>query len=253
MKAESILTYYSFGTCVRCVEDVSDGYPIHNIEERRFALANLKRVLEYVDTLDLKVSARAAFKLRKIESELDAKEKDALLNAETPKRLSDEVTSFRSTLEAELSGLEAYVIGPKRIDVRRLMDDVPSLFAPGVFTQLDDVAKVDLSEAGKCIAFERSTAAAFHLLRGTESVLRNLYIRNAKRNRVSLMWGPMVQDLKNRKALKADESLINNLDDIRLHFRNPTQHPEKTYDIEEAQDLWGRCVDAINRMAKYLK
>jgi hypothetical protein len=63
----------------------------------------------------------------------------------------------------------------------------------------------------------------------------------------------MVQHLKNRRALRGDESLINNLDDIRLHFRNPTQHPEKVYDIEEVQDLWGRCVDAINRMAKHLK
>jgi hypothetical protein len=53
--------------------------------------------------------------------------------------------------------------------------------------------------------------------------------------------------------LKGDETLLNNLDDVRMHFRNPTQHPEKTYDIEEAQDLWGRCVDATNRMSKYLK
>jgi hypothetical protein len=42
--------------------------------------------------------------------------------------------------------------------------------------------------------------------------------------------------------------LLNNLDNIREHYRNPTQHPDKVYDINEVQDLFGLCIDAINRM-----
>ena len=66
------------------------------------------------------------------------------------------------------------------------------------------------------------------------------------------MWGPMLQDLKDRKKTKSKTTLINNMDDIRLSFRNPTQHPDKIYDIEEVQDLWGRCIEAVNRMIKDL-
>jgi hypothetical protein len=33
-------------------------------------------------------------------------------------------------------------------------------------------------------------------------------------------------------------ALLDNLDGLRRNFRNPTQHPEKVYDIHEAQDLF---------------
>jgi len=42
------------------------------------------------------------------------------------------------------------------------------------------------------------------------------------------------------------------LDNIRRSFRNPTQHPDKIYDIQEVQDLFGLCIDAINRMITLL-
>ena len=38
------------------------------------------------------------------------------------------------------------------------------------------------------------------------------------------------------------------LDHIRSNFRNPTDHPEKIYDIEEVQDLLNVRCDAISRM-----
>ena len=51
------------------------------------------------------------------------------------------------------------------------------------------------------------------------------------------MWGPMVDSLRKRKT-RVSKPLLDNLDNIRYSFRNPTQHPEKTYDIEEVQDLF---------------
>src|SRR5258706_16076864 len=101
------------------------------------------------------------------------------------------------------------------------------------------IAKYDVEEAGKCIAFERPTAAAFHLLRGTESVLKDFYCTMIKQKRCQLMWGPMVADLRKRPKTKKNIVLLDNLDNIRRSFRNPTQHPEKIYDIQEVQDLWG--------------
>jgi hypothetical protein len=117
---------------------------------------------------------------------------------------------------------------------------------------LPTIARFDLDEAGKCIAFERPTAAAFHLLRATERVLVAFYEALARHKRAPRMWGPMVTDLRKRKAAAQHEVLLNNLDNIRRSFRNPTQHPELTYDIHEVQDLWGLCIEAINRMVKVL-
>jgi len=66
------------------------------------------------------------------------------------------------------------------------------------------------------------------------------------------MWGNMVADLRKRRAARGYEVLLNHLDNIRSSFRNPTAHPEKFFDIQEAQDLWSLCVDAVNRMARAL-
>ena len=67
-----------------------------------------------------------------------------------------------------------------------------------------------------------------------------------------MMWGPVVTDLRRRPKTKEHTTLYNNLDNIRLSFRNPTQHPEKLYDIHETQDLWHLCAEVINRMARLL-
>ena len=57
--------------------------------------------------------------------------------------------------------------------------------------------------------------------------------------------------LRQRRDAPSDE-LLENLDLIRRSFRNPTAHPEKSYDIDEAQDLFGLCIDVVNRMAREL-
>ncbi len=59
----------------------------------------------------------------------------------------------------------------------------------------------------------------------------------------------MVEGLKKRRSSPPVE-LLNNLDNIRTSFRNPTQHPDKVYDIQEAQDLFGLSIDVVNRMVR---
>jgi hypothetical protein len=44
--------------------------------------------------------------------------------------------------------------------------------------------------------------------------------------------------------------LLDTLDNIRTNFRNPTNHPEKIFEIDKVQDLIFLCVDSINRMVK---
>jgi len=166
--------------------------------------------------------------------------------------------NLENTLNAEAEGNVAYIVTDKRIDVNKLFSDVGALMAPNVFNLLPDIASYDFNEAGKCIAFERPTAAAFHLLRGTEDMLRRFYCSFVKKGRVSdLVWGKTVNHLKqlNQKKYrkkKVPEPLLQNLDNIRLSFRNPTQHPDKIYDIQEAQDLFSLCIDVVNRMVAIL-
>lgn len=249
MIAKSIRQYFNFGAAVRYLQDIGEGANVHG---KGYVVHNLDNVARSLDTLNLQVTRRAAGRVLGLADELRQLPADATLTEEQSTQLQDAVTDMRKTLRAELQGFKIYVVTPKRIDIVRLLDDVPSLIDLAIFTKLPDVARYDLQEAGKCIAFERPTAAAFHLLRATESVLRVYYATHVKRNRCNLMWGPIVADMRRRNLRRGPGTLLNNLDDIRLTFRNPTQHPEKIYDVEEVQDLWGRCVDAIRRMAQSL-
>ncbi len=214
---------------------------------------NIEAFFSYLDDLGLIVTRRASRELADFAESLSDEEGVSLTQGQS-EQLSAIMRQIRKTLDAELEGFEAYIVTPKRIDIEKLLKDTPSLLAPGVYSKLPEIAQFDLAEAGKCIAFERSTAAAFHILRGTESVLDSFYETIVRQKRIPLprTWGPMVSDLRKRRKANQYEVLLNNLDNIRRSFRNPTQHPELTYDIHEVQDLWALCVDAINRMAEAL-
>jgi len=250
MHSRSILGYIHIGTILRYLHSTSKGHRIHG---GNFALKGITDFLDQMEKNKLTVTLRVAEgELIPLKKEFEATGPAAELNDDQVARLHEAINVVQKTLYAEATGHIAYIVSDKRYDVHRLLTNVGSLFSPYVFDSLPKVAKYDFSEAGRCIAFERPTAAAFHLLRGTEDVLRTFYRQRVRRNRIStLLWGPMVEALRKLRN-PPPAVLTNDLDNIRLQFRNPTQHPEKTYDIEEVQDLFGRCIDVVNRMMKLL-
>lgn len=178
------------------------------------------------------------------------------LSSNDAKELKDIMKAIRQTLDAEAEGIFALVTTEKRIDVKKLISNVELLMASDVFDFLPNVAKYDFEQAGKCIAFELPTAAAFHLLRGTEDVIRWFYCSIIKRNRLpekERMWGLMIDQLRRKRRNAPPALLLDHLDYIRNNFRNPTQHPEKIYDMDESQDLFNLCTEAINKVIKCLK
>jgi hypothetical protein len=251
MQSVPLYRYWQFGTNVRYLQDARQNAPIHGPGK---ILANIESLFRRLNELDLRVSIRASAELRKIETELKATAAESRLSASQASKLSDAISDLRKTLEAELKGINAYTVSPKRLNTEKLIDEVESLLAPGVFVSLSPVARHDLAEAAKCVAFERPTAAAFHLMRATEEVLRRYYCHFVRRDRINpMLWYPMLQALQVHHKSKKHEVLHRNLDNIRLSFRNPTQHPDKIYDIQEAQDLFALCVDVINRMQKLIQ
>lgn len=159
---------------------------------------------------------------------------------------------LRETLLAEAAGKGAFIAEDKRYTVSKLIGEVGSLMAPGVFDQLPEIAQEDFASAGRAIAYDLSTAAAFHILRGTESALREFYARIVRNNRIAepRMWAAIVTDIRTRRT-QPPKLLLDNLDSLRRNFRNPTQHPEKSYDADEVQDLLALAIDAVNRMIRH--
>jgi hypothetical protein len=251
MRQTSIWSYIWIGTCLRFLQDQREGFPIH---EASSTLFNIERFLSRLDDLGLHVTRRASSELIEMQELLKDKPKDHKLTNEEATRLSRIATEIRQTFEAETRGVFIYAVMDKRLDVRKLLGAVNELFAPDVYDALPEVARFDYAEAGKCIAFERPTAAAFHILRATEDVLRLYYKRLIRPAQASLTWGQITTALRQKARGKMpDPIILNQLDHIRNAFRNPTQHPDKIYDIQEVQDMLGLCIDVVNRMSVVMK
>jgi hypothetical protein len=254
MRARSIKQYLRLGYNLRYLLDVSTNHLVYG---DKHVLETIHVFIQSCSDAGLYVTSRAATELyapliERWESASSTVKTEGLnLSLSDAAAVKEASYQLQTVLFSEAQGVFAYVARDKRYPVDRLLDDVASLMSPGIFEALPAVARYDFKEAGRCIAFELPTAAAFHLMRATEDVLKSFYRALVPDGRAPLMWGPMVQDLR-RTLDPAPSVLLNNLDHLRTGFRNPTQHPEKIYDIEEVQDLFSLSVDATNRMLKYL-
>jgi hypothetical protein len=152
---------------------------------------------------------------------------------------------------SEIEGFHAFAYTEKRISIDKLLSKVGDLFAESVYTDMPEMAQYDFTEAGKCIACELPTAAAFHVLRGTECILRKCYASHITTSPNQFLdWAKIVKELSDLNDDPLPKELLDHLDNIRKSFRNPTAHPEKRYDLDEAQDLFNLCVDVVNRIYK---
>ena len=178
---------------------------------------------------------------------------DTQVGENLAKTISAEFNKLESIVFAESVTKKIYTLPARRFNTEFLLDRPERLLKDGAFGKLHEIAKSDLSSACRCILFGEATAAAFHILRATESVLKSYYCHHKRQNRLAKpMWGPMVDQLKAKTRNKPPALLLVSLDLIRTAYRNPTNHPEAMYQIDSAQDLFGVCLDVIGKMTDEL-
>jgi len=216
------------------------------------ALYYLDTYLAGLSTVGYTLTASAAWPLHGIRDEMAAEivaSANAVLTTEVATRIQQATLMMREVLYTEARSRTVFEVTDKRYDASKLLYDVGALLRPGTLEQLPTLSSYDLQESAICIAFARPTAAAFHALRGTEQALRHLYACYVRSNRMRKPWNwkPILEALEARST-KPPKVLLDNLDSLRENFRNPTQHPEAVYDIDEAQDLFAQCLDVLNRM-----
>ncbi len=154
------------------------------------------------------------------------------------------------TMKSEWASAPAFTPTEKRYDSGKLYSGVDSFFRPDTFVKLPDIAKYDFEEAGKCLLFDRSTAAAFHSLRAIESLLQEIYRNKIGKLSDDMTWGKLESALVDREVLSP--SINDQVKHIRIRYRNKTQHPNLIYDIDAAQDLFNLCVALANGLINYL-
>lgn len=262
MQEQSLYTYIWLGTCIRYLIDAhGQGDVLHDFDDPDSGrvLFNLESLYESLVRHNLPVTQthyeinglyHLAREMRqRVDEQPPGTTGKLKMSKAEGERLRKLALSLRETLDAEATNSVAYVAHDRRHTSKTLLGGMATLLADGAFEDLPDVAQYDICEAGRAIVFDLPTAAGFHLMRATEAALRQYYERLIKRNRLAKpMWGPMLDALRNKKQKPPPSHLLDHLDTIRKNFRNPTQHPEKVYNLEETQDLLGLAADAISRM-----
>ena len=90
-------------------------------------------------------------------------------------RISSACNELDKTLDSELLLRSAYLVTPKRFPIESLLEKPAALLSADAPLQMPRISKFDFASGCKALAFSLPTAAAFHLLRCTEGMLRHYY------------------------------------------------------------------------------
>jgi len=249
MKATTLLQYISLGSNLEYLRMVAIGTSVHG---KNFILDNINTLIDFVEKSEFTVTKQGIIILKQFKERLEKTSEDQVLEKSDKEELHKIIEKLNFMVNAESTTKYAFFITEKRIDVNKLTFNIKSLFAEGVFGWLPSGVEYDFKESGKCIAFGRPTASAFHILRGLEGLIRfALKHLSPDIDTSNMNWSPLITHLKSLSIPELN-ILIDNLDRIRANYRNPTNHPEKIYNIEEAQDLFNLCVGVVNDIMGYL-
>jgi hypothetical protein len=163
----------------------------------------------------------------------------------------------KSTIHGELRGQTFYAphtsLGKYFRQSRLFGDDVWTAFPS---------ANDDIYEAGMCLSLDRYTACVMHLMRAMEIGLRTLGATLEIKPQND--WGGTLREIEKAlearlavtKARSADEifyaDVAAQIDNVRLAYRNPTMHPDRTYSLERAEDIFVATRSLMRHLATEL-
>ena len=171
------------------------------------------------------------------------------IEAQQVYEISNNLKNFETVLSAELQTSDTYFISQTGIySTPDLIEKAERVFPESTRKHIPDHAIKDIRQAGKCLAFDLPTAAAFHMLRATEALIREYYgivVGHLPRMQ-SRNWGRYISHLREHGA---DIKILAALDQIREMHRNPLMHPEDFLSADEAATLFGVVQGVIVSMA----
>jgi hypothetical protein len=158
--------------------------------------------------------------------------------------------NFETALLSEATMADAYYVLEKDpYSTLALITKGESLFPPNLPKKVPE-ALPDMQEAGKCLAFELPTAAAFHIHRATEAVLRRYWtaVTGGSAKPKLRTIGVYLAALKKKGC--GDPKVVAALSQMNELHRNPTIHPENYLNVSEAIALVGLANSVVAAMLK---
>jgi len=212
-----------------------------------------------VDHLGLKMSREAIARLDRVGRRVlaafytagaDSDKFEAPLQESDSSILKSALSELEIVLRAEIRHVDAYLASQVGIySTSDLIERADEFFSEELRNVIASSARDDIRQAGKCLAFDLPDAAAFHILKATEEVMRQFaqVLAGKELPRTSRNWGEYIRCLRETGA---DPKIAEYLDYIRKNHRNPVVHPEQTLTRDEAIALFNAASNAIVPMAR---
>src|ERR1700722_5290874 len=203
MKEISIYDYYAFGYNYYIWKNHCADKKVSEV------LANLNEYVEKITSLELQVTGLVIDPIIDEISELEKLKGEETISAAKANKIEQILQDADKTLDAELQLKKVLSVTPKRFKIEMLLESPGQLLAENSWDQLTEIAAVDFSQATRCVAMSLSTAAAFHLMRCVEEMVKALYFDFVKQKRmINPTWGPMIDQLRNRNKPKPSLELL---------------------------------------------
>lgn len=248
MQSKSITRYIEFGGLLETLKRTESNSAVGG---ENGVGSSFESLCSYIREFEMPVTERAADSLDNIKEMLEQAGARHKLTDSEAKQVREAVESLESTLFAEAGGRVAFIVSDKRLDVNKLLSKVPALMSAQAFAVLPGTAKYDFVEAGKCIAFERPTAAAMHILRALDSLIRQYYVATARKSRVRRITTKRILEGLAKRRNGLPRELVEDIELVLNTFQNPASSIDKIYDIQEVQDLFGQCISIVSRIAPH--
>jgi hypothetical protein len=162
--------------------------------------------------------------------------------------VTNALQEFETVLRNELNNADAYYVTRKAgYDTTILVANAEKIF-PSDLPIKAGSAISDVREAGKCLGYEASTAAGFHIMRALESVVRQYWtaVANGTTPPRNKTLGGYLKELNDNNLGEAKVRAV--LQQIKDLHRNPLAHPGDTLSLDEAIGLFGIVHSAIAAM-----
>ena len=161
---------------------------------------------------------------------------------------------FEIVLSAELQTMATYHATQKGIySTTDLIEKAEYILPLNVIIKVSKGIREEIRHSGRCLAFDNATASAFHMMRATESIIRDYYISVCKPESKKALsnWGAYIKKLQQSEDPEVKEVVVL-LQQIKDRHRNLIMHPEVVLSPDEAFTLFEIAQGAIITMADKL-
>ena len=164
------------------------------------------------------------------------------------------IRDLKTILIAELRTSSSFaVVGSGIFDVDQLVNEAHKAIDDEIRLRLSDTVCAEIDSAGKCLAFNLPTAAAFHSMRAIERVVKRYLGDFLSLEEIEKLnnWGQYIaamEKLKTQEDGPSEEAiaLIRQVKDI---YRNPVIRPDRVLNYSESSIVFHSMIAAVVRIA----